>query len=67
MNEEIGNEVIEEVTPTPEPEEETESITELSIESYDLGTYSALGMTSAGVLIMLGIGVGVIIKLLKRL
>ena len=65
MNEEYGTEIIEEVTPTPE--EEAESITELSIESYDLDTYSALGMTSAGVLIMLGIGIGVIIKMLKGL
>lgn len=65
MNEEYGTEIIEEVTPTPIEEDET--ISELEISSYDLGTYSALGMTSAGVLIMLGIGVGVIIKMLKRL
>lgn len=65
MNEEIGYEVIEEVTPTPE--EEIEEITEQTIESYDLGTYSAIGMTSAGVLVMVGIGIGVIIKILKRL
>ena len=66
MNEDIGQEVIEEITPTPE-EEQSEEITELTIESYDLGTYSAIGMTSAGVLVMVGLGIGIIIKMFKRL
>lgn len=66
MIEDIGQEVIEEITPTPEEEQE-EEITELTIESYDLGTYSAIGMTSAGVLVMVGLGIGIIIKMFKRL
>lgn len=64
--EDIGNEVIE-ITETPTPTPEVEEIEASTIETYDLGTYSAIGMGTAGACVIFGLGVGVIIRLFKRL
>lgn len=64
--EDFGNEIIE-ITETPTPTPEVEEIEALTIDSYDIGTYSAIGMGAAGACVIFGLGVGVIIRLFKRL